>query len=100
MDGKPLYEKTVDFGSLPNATAKEVPHGIEDVDIILTHDGYILYENCAVSSLNLPDGNVFIYQYVNRQSVAIAVFFQIGIAVQQYLYFSTQKQQIRGGVYE
>ena len=39
IDGKPLYEKTVDFGSLPNATTKEVPHGIEDVDTIWVHDG-------------------------------------------------------------
>lgn len=40
VDGKPLYEKTVDFGTLPNNTSKEVPHGIENVDVIWVHDGY------------------------------------------------------------
>ena len=40
VDGKPLYEKTVDFGNLPNAATKEVPHGIENVDVIWVHDGY------------------------------------------------------------
>ena len=40
VDGKPLYEKTVDFGTLPNDTSKEVPHGIENVDVIWVHDGY------------------------------------------------------------
>ncbi len=40
VDGKPLYEKTVDFGTLPNNASKEVPHGIENVDVIWVHDGY------------------------------------------------------------
>lgn len=40
VDGKPLYEKTVDFGTLPNNTSKEVPHVIENVDVIWVHDGY------------------------------------------------------------
>lgn len=41
VDEKPLYEKTLDFGNLPNATSKEVPHGIENVDVIWVHDGYV-----------------------------------------------------------
>ena len=27
IDGRTIYKKTVPFGSLPNATAKSVPHG-------------------------------------------------------------------------
>ena len=30
IDGKPLYQKTVDCGALPNATIKNVPHGIDN----------------------------------------------------------------------
>lgn len=41
VDGKPLYEKTVNFGSLPNATVKEVPHEIENVDTIWVESGYV-----------------------------------------------------------
>lgn len=44
VDGKPLYEKTVNFGSLPNATTKEVPHGIENVSVIWVYDGFVFGE--------------------------------------------------------
>ena len=32
IDGKPLYQKTVDCGALPNNTIKEVSHGIANID--------------------------------------------------------------------
>ena len=41
VDGKPLYEKTIDFGKLPNATTKDVPHGIENIDTIWVYDGWV-----------------------------------------------------------
>ena len=31
-DNKPLYQKTIDFGTLPNQTTKSVAHGISDID--------------------------------------------------------------------
>lgn len=31
IDGKPLYEKTVDCGAMPNATSKSVAHGISNI---------------------------------------------------------------------
>lgn len=31
-DGKPLYQKTIDFGTLPNQTTKSIAHGISDID--------------------------------------------------------------------
>lgn len=34
IDGKPLYQKTVDFGSLPNNTDKSVDSGLTTVDCI------------------------------------------------------------------
>lgn len=61
VDGKPLYEKTVDFGNLPNATSKEVPHGIENVDVIWVHDGYVT---------NASDS--FCLSYVNISSISSA----------------------------
>ena len=36
---KPLYRKVVDFGALPNATVKEVPHGISNIDKMVTVRG-------------------------------------------------------------
>ena len=42
VDGKPIYQKTVDFGALPNNTTKTVPHNISNIgkliDIIATAD--------------------------------------------------------------
>jgi hypothetical protein len=34
-DGKPLYQKTISFGALPNSTSKSVAHGISDLDKIV-----------------------------------------------------------------
>lgn len=35
VDGKKIYQKTVDCGTLPKATSKEVLHGISNVDFIV-----------------------------------------------------------------
>lgn len=35
VDGKPLYQKTIDFGALPNNTSKSVSHGIANIDKIV-----------------------------------------------------------------
>lgn len=35
LDGKPIYVKTVNFGSLPNSTSKNVAHGITTIENIV-----------------------------------------------------------------
>jgi hypothetical protein len=35
IDGRPIYEKTVDLGALPNNGSKEVSHGISNLDIVI-----------------------------------------------------------------
>ena len=35
IDGKPLYEKTINFGTLPNNTVKNVAHGISNISQIV-----------------------------------------------------------------
>lgn len=39
IDGSPLYEKTVSFGALPNATSKTVAHGITFARVV-EYKGY------------------------------------------------------------
>lgn len=39
IDGKPIYRKVVDFGVLPNASSKEVPSGITNVDYVVSIEG-------------------------------------------------------------
>ena len=38
-DGKPLYEKTVNFGAIPNNTSKSVAHNISNLDKVVSFDG-------------------------------------------------------------
>lgn len=40
IDGKPIYRKVIDFGSLPNNTAKTVSHGITNLDKVILISGY------------------------------------------------------------
>lgn len=39
IDGKPLYEKTINFGALPNNTSKTVSHNIDNIDKIVSING-------------------------------------------------------------
>ena len=52
IDGKPLYQKTVDCGALPNATEKTVNHGILNIDKITLILGIGLFSNGT--SMPLP----------------------------------------------
>ena len=35
IDGRPLYQKTIDFGALPNATEKSVNHNISNINEVI-----------------------------------------------------------------
>ena len=49
IDGKPIYQKTIDLGVLPNATTKSVNHGILNLDKVISSNG------CAKGSdLQIP----------------------------------------------
>ena len=39
VDGKPIYRKTIDLGSLPNATTKTVSHGISNFGVPINLEG-------------------------------------------------------------
>lgn len=41
IDGKMIYKKTIDFGTLPNNANKQVAHGISDLDIIVKVEQHI-----------------------------------------------------------
>lgn len=55
VDGKPLYEKVVDFGALPNATTKDLNHNIADIDTVFIVGGYAKNTTSGfVQQLNVP----------------------------------------------
>ena len=39
IDGSDIYEKVVDLGALPDTTTKNVPHGISNLDRIISFNG-------------------------------------------------------------
>lgn len=59
IDGKKIYQKTVNFGTLPNNTTKKVAHNISNIDNIIS-----IYGTCVASpktTLPLP----LMYEYGN-----------------------------------
>lgn len=38
VDGRHIYKKTINFGELPNNTAKSVAHGISGLDYVIKYD--------------------------------------------------------------
>lgn len=73
IDGKPLYEKTVNFGSLPNATTKKVPHGIEDVDMIWINNAFVLAGADRYPIVFYNGTSNYWYRCVNAKTVEIFV---------------------------
>jgi hypothetical protein len=45
IDGKPLYRKVINTGQLPNATTKQVAHGISNVKRFINIHGYAYTQN-------------------------------------------------------
>lgn len=53
VNGKPLYRKTVDTGSIPNGTGKFIPHGISNIQTVTSLHG-IAFDPIGRSRVNLP----------------------------------------------
>ena len=54
VDGKPLYQKTVFCGALPNNTTKTITHNIADIDHIINYFGISFASSSGATSLVLP----------------------------------------------
>lgn len=69
IDGKPLYRKTIDCGSLPIATRKVVPHGISNLKIIADWKG--TFYNSSYTQAPIP--------YIVTESQTIYVNYHVSI---------------------
>ena len=73
LNGETIYQKTVNFGALPNSASKDVAHGISDIaevidvrpkvqsasgDYITTPYGYPNIDGKIITSLYVSDTNV------------------------------------------
>jgi len=45
IDGKPLYQKTINTGVLPNKSTKSIAHGISDIDNVVNGFGFFIHNN-------------------------------------------------------
>lgn len=52
IDGKTIYKKTINFGTLPNSTSKSVAHGISNLGILIKFEG--VASNSSGRRLPLP----------------------------------------------
>lgn len=51
IDGRPVYQKTINFGTLPNATQKLVAHGISNLDYTIDVRGVAQNPNGLTHSI-------------------------------------------------
>ena len=74
IDGKPLYQKTISFGGLPNATTKSVAHNISNLKKIVNFNGYATDNSnfIPIPYIYQSSGNmVGIQIYANATNVVI-----------------------------
>ena len=53
IDGKKIYKKTIDFGALPNATVKNVNHGVANIAQVVKIDGVVSWGHNTWSPIPL-----------------------------------------------
>ena len=65
IDGKPIYRKVVDCGALPNKDAKDVSHGIVNIDTVTNIYGIAIGGNISIPlpfADSASDGSVSAYR--------------------------------------
>lgn len=92
IDGKTIYKKTVDCGTLPNATVKDIAHNISNVSMIMKIEG-IFYSldykrftplpqnftgnsgmfSGSVLNMRVSDTNISIYSSDNKSAYSAYV---------------------------
>ena len=54
IDGKLLYEKTVNVGDMPNNASKVVSLGVSNLDMVIDYSGFIKHKTVAGVGFPLP----------------------------------------------
>lgn len=71
IDGKPLYRKVINCGSLPNNTQKIIQHNIENIDFIISCLGYAMTSTGSGVALPSYNGIININLYATTQQIGI-----------------------------
>ena len=93
IDGSVIYRKTVNFGSLPNATSKTVAHGISNLKQVIEMKGMAVYQdryfplpnsnpsdNTGAMRLAIEGSNIVIMTGADRSawSAYVTIYYTIG----------------------
>lgn len=54
IDGKPIYKRTYNCGSLLNNGTRYVNHGITNLGVIMKSEAFAVYEGSVSTGVNLP----------------------------------------------
>jgi len=68
IDNKPIFQKTISFGALPNATSKSVAHGITGFERLIEHR-----MNSRNSGTNLAIPLPFVHQDSQNNNISLIV---------------------------
>lgn len=73
IDGKPLYRKVVNFGTLPNAAEKTVAHNIDNIDSICKVYGVTTNPSAATFSIPIAStvATKSIYVFTTKTNVVV-----------------------------
>lgn len=74
VDGKPLYQKTVNCGTLPNRSRIYIPLGVDDVDLVMSLQGIAFNYNESMvlpNITNTAEHNVLLWWFKDRKEICI-----------------------------
>lgn len=76
IDGKPIYRKTINFGSLPNNNVKKVSHGILNIDTFVSINGITFTSEKTATALPYAhsDSTNEVSLFIEGTNVAIRTF--------------------------
>lgn len=78
IDGKPLYEKTINTGALPNNATNNVNHGISNLKRVIGVSGYAYRSSGDIVNIPLPyvgnNSNLNTVVYVGLSHIGIVTF--------------------------
>lgn len=92
IDGKPVYQKTIDCGSLPNNTAKDVAHGISNIKKVVKISGAAYTSSGTVIAISLPNASTasatveikFVGENINIKTIQDMHGFDVSYITLQY----------------
>lgn len=65
INGKPIYRKVINFGTLPNSTTKSIAHNISNLDVLV---------NCY-GTAKRSDGSILVLPNVDKDGLQYSVRF-------------------------